>query len=88
VIDQFRRTHADPPFGVADGSKQIISQATLIRPICADAVARSSASVGSLVGAATESVTDVESDAPQHDCDFVVEEGADVVDFSHLQAAR
>jgi hypothetical protein len=60
----------------------------MIRPICADAVVRSSASVGSLVGVATESVTGVDSEAPQYGCDFVVEEAADVVDFSHAQAAR
>jgi hypothetical protein len=40
--------------------------------------AKGSASVGSLVGVATESVTGIDSDAPQYGCDFVVKEAAHV----------
>jgi hypothetical protein len=46
------------------------------------------ASVGSLVGVATESVSGVDSDAPQHGCDFLVEQAADLVHFSYAQAGE
>jgi len=44
--------------------------------------------VGSLVGVATESVSGVDSDAPQQGGDFLVEQAADLVHFPSAQAGE
>jgi hypothetical protein len=44
--------------------------------------------VGWLVGVATKSVSGIDSDAPQQGGDFLVEQAADLVDFSYAQAGE